>query len=298
MSEPFPFDPPRDPLGRNVETPHPLRLPVLGIATRFESNAARVIEIARDAFGGWRCIEGRTDVMDPHEVVVRVIMEEGDEGGGRTRIRYRMPDGRRVLLTTPGSAGISDPDRREATAFVTAALVADAAHFRYGVIEALTIALLSQLDRQPVHAAALVRSGAALLLAGPSGAGKSTLAYAATRAGCAALAEDVVYVQLRPRLRVWGLAARLHLPEDAGHQFPDLDASRATLLASGKRKIALDLRAAGAMPGLPFVERAGLCLLARAPDGEAPAITRVSADEVMTALGRNIEPGFDVFSDT
>jgi hypothetical protein len=146
-----------------------------------------------------------------------------------------------------------------------------------------------------VHAAAIVRGGAALLLAAPSGVGKSTLAYAAARAGLAVLAEDLVYVQTRPELRVWGLPGWLHLPEGAAAYFPELTGTRAVLLANGKRKIAVQTAALGALPQLPVARRAGICLLRR--DGGPTRLTRVAPDVVAAELGRVPEPGFDTYAE-
>jgi hypothetical protein len=201
-----------------------------------------------------------------------------------------------VLLTTSASAGYADPLRREARAWVTAAFVADAQHFRYGVLEALTIALLSRLDRQPVHAAAIVHEGAAILLAGPSGVGKSTLAYAAACAGFGVLAEDVVYVQRSPGLRVWGGSPFLHLSPGVVRFFPEAAASDTVQLANGKRKRVIDLRRTGSTAP-PCADRAAVCVLRRA-GASAPSLRALSAAEVSRALTEGIEPGFDLFPET
>jgi hypothetical protein len=177
---------------------------------------------------------------------------------------------------------------------VTDTLVADRQHFRYGVLEACTLFILTRLDRTPVHAAVVTRGEAALLLAGPSGAGKTTLAYgAATRLGCRVLTEDVVYVQLRP-LRIWGLPGFLHLPAGAGTHFPELAAEPPSLMANGKEKIAVALASIGALPVRPSASRAGICVLER---GAGPAsLEPVAPDWIAAALTAALEPGFDLFA--
>lgn len=290
------FDPVETGLRTPATLPHGATIPVLGIPVRFRSNAARVIEIAESAFGAWRILERTPAFVAQAGVDVRFIVGAGDEGAGaHAPLRYRMPDDDRVLLTTPGSVGITDPGRARVDAWVTDALVADTAHFRYGVLEALALALLTHSDRMPLHAAALERDGRAVLLAGPSGVGKSTVTLSASRAGWNVLAEDVVYIQTRPSLRVWGLPGHLHLPTDAAARFPELRASPAVRLANGKIKVAVDAARLGALPALPFSDDVVVCILSRT--GGGPALERLSAADAARRLENDAEGGFDVFAE-
>lgn len=285
-----------DALGRVARFAHTLRLPVLGIPVAFETNDARVAVLIEQAFARWRSFDASADSANA-DCRVRITVEPGRESAEHARLRYRVGDDGYVLLTTSASAGYADPVRREVRAWVTDALVEDAQHFRYGVLEGLTIALLSRLDRQPVHAAAVVRDGVALLLAGPSGAGKSTLAYAAACAGLDVLAEDVVYVQIAPRLRVWAASSYLHLPAESARFFPQLAAARTVQLANGKRKLVVDLRRDATERTLPFADRAGVCVLRRG-EGTRPSVRPLSPAEVGDALGDGLELGFDLFRGT
>jgi hypothetical protein len=281
---------------REAATSAAVVLPVLGIPVRFESNDATVIEVVEEAFGIWRAVEGRPDLMADRRVHVRCVVRDGVEGPGpHAPLAYEMPVHERVVLRTPGSLGVADALTGEACATVTRSLVSDRAHFRYGVLEALTLALLTRFDRQPLHAAALVRGSAALLLAGSAGVGKSTLAYAALRAGIEVLTDDAVYVQLDPELRVWGVPGHLHLPVDAMRWFPELSGATATLLASGKQKVAVRAASPGSIP-LPLVERPGLCVLRRGDLG--PGLVAVSGAVLAAELQARLEEGFDVFART
>jgi len=171
-------------------------------------------------------------------------------------------------------------------------LVEDHDHFRSGVLEALALFMLARRDRDPLHAAAVVRDGTALLLAGPSGVGKSTLVYAAARAGLGILSEDAVFLQLDP-FRVWGMPRFIHLTPASVRFFPELEGVRPRLLANGKTKLALDLRERA--PAAPCLSagRAGVCLLAR---GDAPGMAPLGVEEAVDALTAAPEPGFDVYA--
>lgn len=291
------FDRGADPLGRDVRLRHETRIPVMGIPVRFSTNAAAVLELVDETFGPWRSLSGEKVEDDEEDVRIRVVVEEGDEGeDSHAPLSYRMPDSDRVLLSTPGSFGVADLRRREAVIYATATLVEDDRHFRYGVLEAMTLAVLSRLDRQPFHAAALVRGDAALLLTGPSGAGKSTLTYAAVKDGLRVLSDDTVNLQLHPRLRIWGMPGHLHLPPDAALHFPELTDAETLLMANGKEKVAVDLREIDAAAPSPVVEGAGLCLLRR---GEGKTTFEpLAAEEAVEEVRGREEAGFDVFRDT
>ncbi|MGH7551764.1 MAG: hypothetical protein ACREMQ_01895, partial [Longimicrobiales bacterium] len=225
MSDEVEFVASGDTLGRDVHTEHAIDAPVLGIPVRYESNSPTVIAIAESVFGQWRTLDRTPELIASRSAQIRVMVVDGEEGHEEhAPFRYHVPDADRVIVTTRGSVGLADGRRREGVIYATPALVRDREHFRYNMLEAVTLAVLSRQDRTPFHAAALMRGDTALLLAAPSGLGKSTLAYAGARAGLKVLAEDLVFLQRRP-LRVWGWPGALHLPADAAAHFPELVAS-------------------------------------------------------------------------
>jgi hypothetical protein len=259
---------------------HAITLPVLGLPTTFESNDAEVIAAAEESFGLWRAL-GRERVGPDPALYVRVSVVAGDEGdlapGTHAPVRYTCPDQWRVVVQTKGSVAVSDPLRREAVARVTAALVADRAHFRAEVLEAVTLALLSHFDRHPVHAAAVALDGQAVLFAAPSGTGKSTLAHACHGAGLALMAEDQVRVQLGPRARIWGWPLRVRV-RDAGS------------VPGTKRTI--DVRE-GVSAARLVSDDFSVCLLAR--EGGPASLTRLDAATLARDLDAQLAPGFDRF---
>ena len=301
-----------DPLLRDVPLEHRVALPVLGIPVAYRTNSPDVLAVIEESYGGWRVLEDRPPLLETDPVQVTVIVyddgedvslgdptaTEGRDGDVPRHLRVQCwaPDVERVYVTAPGCMGVTDLRRREAIAYVTPALVSDREHFRYTFISALTMGLLSPLDRLPLHAAGLVRGETTLLLAGPSGTGKSTLCYAGALNGLSVLSDDFVNLQCHPHLRVWGMPDHLHLPMDAREHFPALAQSRATLLSNGKKKIAINLREMGVEAPLPVVERAGICLLTRSK--AEPALTHLSAGELETGLLASPEYGFDRFSET
>lgn len=190
--------------------------------------------------------------------------------------------------------------------------------------EVLLYGFLSQLSRHGLlaaHGSAVVRDGRAILLRGPSGSGKTTLAYAAARSRFQALAEDVVWMDLRAGL--WrGIPWFFHLLPDAPRLFPELAGLPAVWESAGKIKLEVDLESirpgstvAEARPGpVVLLERAAANSLEPIGPAEAldlwrrcPAGTEESfpgygrhVDEILTAgawrlrLGTDLEGAIDL----
>ena len=291
MTDAMTFDPSPDVLYHGVALRHVMELPVLGVPVRFESNSAAALAVVEEAFGIWRGLRTSPGLIAPLGVRVRLIVHEGDEradGGAASHapVTCRMPDADRVILHTPGSVGIADSRRQEATAYITLALLADRAHVQHSMIEGLTLVLVTACDRYPVHAAAIARGGVALLLAGPPGTGKSTLAYQAHRRGLRVLSDDAVYVQLDPEFQVWGLPGRVRLLTTAARHFPELAGRSPTFLANGDEKLVV--QCPGDWPAAPapapVATRARVCLLERTGGSTTVSKAPASPAEVQAFL--------------
>ncbi|HEX7978879.1 MAG TPA: hypothetical protein VF461_09775 [Gemmatimonadaceae bacterium] len=268
-----------------------IELPVLGIATRFETNDAEVARCVEEAFGMWRTLAVETAPVDASReapLLVRVDVVEGDEGpllpDGHAIVRYECPDAARVVVRTAASMAMSDPQQRRAVARVTSGLVADHMHFRTEILEAVTLALLSHFDRHPVHAAAVALNGRAVLLAAPSGTGKSTLAYHCHLDGLDLLGDDHVRVQLEPRVRVWGWPARVRLLAGA--------ATSVSTPSSNAVKEVIHLQT-GVTPARLLAEEMSVCCMSR--DGGPAMLEPLDAAALARALDEQIAPGFDRF---
>jgi hypothetical protein len=277
---------------QEVEWSHAVRLPVLGVMITFVTNSAAVIEVIHDLYGSWARLDSA--MVSASNALVKIVVRDdiAIQSPQSSALRYHVPDPARMRVESFGARGSADTTRLESTAVVSTSMVART-DFGEGVLEPLTLFLLGALDREPLHAAGIVQDGAALLLAGPSGAGKSTLAYAACRGNrYSLLADEPVYVQMHPVLRVWGRRPRVHLQADSCTHFPELCDIPARQLATGKTKIVLDLQES---PRL--ADRAGICLVSRAP-GQQTVLEPLTPEQVTAELGRSLEPGYDLFAHT
>ena len=271
-----------------------VELPVLGLPVRFETNSPQVLSAVEESFGCWRRLDARAiGAPSTGDVLrVRIVVYEDDRASrelvSRVPVRHICPDETRLLVHSSQVAGISDPARGEAVGYVTAALVADRAHFRAAALEALTYSLLAHFDRHPLHAAGVARGDRAVLLAASSGTGKSTVSYVAHRAGLALLSDDRLWVQRQPALRVWSVPGRLRLLPHAVKEYPELGAMPVEEL-DGKRKIAVDVGARGGAPRT-FGEVA-VCVMERG--SAAASLERVGPAELAASFVDQAAPGFD-----
>lgn len=285
------FTPAMDDLLRDAPVTNTVELPVLGIATCFETNSPQVLEAVEESFGCWRRLTPGAVPDSSSGVRVRVVVYRAASSdraaAGRVAVRHICPDATRLIVQSSHAVGISDPERREALAFVADELVEDRVHFRAVVLDALTWSLLSHFDRHPVHAAALGSGNRVLLLAAPSGTGKSTISYVAQRAGLELLGDDHVWVQLEPALRIWSAPRPLRLLPQAVADFPEL-AVQPVIEVDGKRKISLSHDGGVGPHGYDGVVT---CVMAR--HDAPPRLERIAPGEVAAALTAQLAPGFD-----
>jgi hypothetical protein len=289
------YQPATEPLGHSAPMAYHARFAVLGIPVEFSTNSPAVIEVAAQAFAHWHGLAPELVAQLPPRAV-RIVVQPGERPYvSGAPFTHRAHSG--CWLATCGeSMLVAQLDRGEALAFVVPELVADAAHFRYNVVESLALALASRHDRVPVHAGAVVYGGRAVLLMGQSTAGKSTLCYACVRDGFQLLAEDVIYVSLAGGLRMWGHSRHIHLLPDAPRHFGELAGVAPRVQANGKLKLAIDVAALGADRLRLAAEEASVCVLQRG-DGPGSLLEPIAADEVLAMLRQGREPGFDLFQD-
>jgi hypothetical protein len=272
-----------------------LQLPVLGVPTEFQANAPEVLEIVERTYGWWRGTPNDPLASRPGGPVVRfIVYRRAPRSEPMEPFQHRLPDPTRLLVVAPDSFGLAHAQRGVAVAYVTPERLASGTDFVDACLEALTLFLLNARDREPLHAAGIVRDGVAILLAGPSGTGKSTLCYAAARRGYGILGDDAAYVQMEPQLRIWGRAATIRVPPEARHHFAELGTAPVSRMANGKSKILVEVPEA---QRVRWVERAAICWLER-DSSEAPRLERVPAEWIARTMAAGLEPGFDLFAAT
>jgi hypothetical protein len=119
-------------------------------------------------------------------------------------------------------------------------VLANPAYFRWHFLELAFFVMLARRGLMGVHGAAIAKNGRAILLRAPSGGGKTTLAYAAARQRFQALAEDVVWIDLKHE-RWWGTPWHFHLLPDAKKLFPELAGHEPVLQINREHKLEVDL---------------------------------------------------------
>ncbi len=263
--------------------------PLLGKRLSVRTNSAAILQATERHFGHW-CDLPVEACSDEHLRldVIEMPSDRQHSATYRPQFVHRM-NGRTLLAAADDTLMTAQLDHGYAIAFVSKALVANASWFDKHILDTLGLAVATQHEREPIHAGAVVRDGHAILLAGKSKAGKSTLCYACAQSGFDLLAEDVIYIQRQPDLRVWGNASHIHLLPDAPHFFAELAGLPATLQPSGKVKLATPI------PNRQhFAERASLCLIER-HEGAGSTIEPLATDEAQRCLFDGVDEGFDLY---
>lgn len=263
---------------------------VLGVPVQIETNADMVVDVVRTAYGPAPREVPTGGVRTRISVVLDPHMPPQSVAGARPRLFGRD----RLLLHAEGAVAYADAARAEAVAFVSESSVASPS-FAHTVLDPLTLFLVAEFDRQPVHAAGIAHGGAALLLAGASGVGKSSLAYAAMRDGLQVLADDAVYVQRAPRLQLWAATRTVYLSVSADVHFPELAGLERVARPNGRAKIAVSIPAMSRISA-PWTGAVGLCMLSRG--GEKPGLRRMEVEDAVALMRLGLEPGFDRFADS
>jgi hypothetical protein len=286
------FLPALDPLGHTARLTYQAQFPLLGLPLAVRSNSSAVIAAARNSFGYWCDLpEQLIEPARPLDVAL-VVHAANPSSGYAAPFIYRLHSDC-FLAASEGNLLTAQRDRGWALGFVTPELVAEPALFRYGVLDCLALSLASWRDRTPIHAAAVVRNGRAVLLLGPSQSGKSTLSYACQREGFHFLAEDALYVSTKGGLRLWSNSRQISLEPEARALFPELAATMAKTMPNGKFKVTVDLAGSGALAPNPHIGATVLCWLQHRPD-QASALEPLALEILVETIREQAESGFDL----
>ncbi|MGH7467537.1 MAG: HPr kinase/phosphorylase [Longimicrobiales bacterium] len=265
------------------------RLYVLGVPVDFETNDQTVIRALADSLSAVGPAQP-SEVPPPHVPAIRLWLADHDTGSA-SAVSFHTSAPHVLDIEGPGFHGRADAQAGRASCTLTGAALDDRDRFQDTILATLMLFLVTRLDRQPFHAAALQAHGRGVLLTGPSGAGKSTLAYAALRRGWNIRSDDTVYLQSKPNLRIWTRPTRLHLSPDAALWFDELAHQSPVPRDAGKWKLVV--RVMQSDPSPPPLEQALTCFLERSTG--APTTRRLSVDDAIARSLRNMESGFSAF---
>ncbi|MEX2283322.1 MAG: hypothetical protein WEE89_12635 [Gemmatimonadota bacterium] len=256
-----------------------LELPLLGVALEFISADPRITNALNQVYGHWREWESLRAIRSRPDPLPRIRLALAGTPTCNAPLsppRVQLT-GDRIRMRGTHVRGAADLLRRTGHAVVSPALLDDPERFRADAIDTLALAILTRLDRTPIHASAIANETTMLVFAGPSGMGKSTLAHLGQEAGYEVIADEAVYVQTEPVTRIWGFA-RSPRPRPFG-------------------SVSREKRAPANLVNrvvVPFRERAALCVLHRdgPPEG---ALEPIALEQAATELRSQLDPGFDQF---
>lgn len=258
--------------------PPPFKLSIMGRAVAVGASGAGLLATVAEAYAEWPGT-GPTDGAP-----IQLTLEAGDEGATEEPIRIEV-EGARLRLTGAGLEGWADAGSLEAFCRVPPSLVGRPRALAAEVTDTLLLFLLARSGRVPLHAAGIMCGPTVAVLAGPSGSGKSTLSLAAMARGLRILSDDTVYIQLQPRMRIWGFPRPVHVfPADAS------GFTQETRLRGGKLKAAVPLPP---WSEPPVADRAAVVLLQRS---DQVRLEPIEPSVAAAALSR-LEPGFDLLAE-
>lgn len=206
-----------------------------GFRLRLLTNSRHITEAAEVSFGRF----GQAPPGDGPDFTF-TFFERGRSNGitGQPKFYHAGPIARQDM---GDQAGLTiNRQTGAAEGFFSPAVVADRPFFRWHFLDLSFYWMLASRGIMGLHGAALVKDGRAVLLRAQSGGGKTTLAYAGARQRFQALAEDVVWIDLRRGL--WrGAPWIFHLLPDAQALFPELAGYEPLLQTNGEMKLEVDL---------------------------------------------------------
>ncbi len=275
-----------DPLDRRTSLPHSMTLPVFGHPVTYRTNSRRMLSFLEAWYGYWRRLP--PELITDSSFIINIRIREGGDEKDTPNFHYDLRSVNHLVIIGQGCVGNVDVDRRCADAEITTALLEHSDHLRTGLLDTLTLMLVTSIDRCPVHASAVAMGQRLVLLVGASGSGKSTLAYALHRAGFEMLSDDAIYVQLHPEPRIWFHRRSIGLLAGAAAEFSELRTITPRMLSTGKKKVVVPLK--GTSSPDPCDLAPLVCILGH---GEVASVTPLDADEILSLLGRDEEAGFD-----
>ena len=235
---------------------------VFGFTLAIHTNSQSIVEAALTSFGRFGQVE--TPITEPDFVFY--LQAHQQDSGQITPPRFHA-EGDLACQTMGQDAVITaNLQTGRAEGQFSPTVLAQQPFFRFHFLEFAFFVMLSRRGMMGVHGAAVVQQGHAVLLRAQSGGGKTTLAYAAARSTFQALAEDVVWLDLKRGLW-WGRPWSFHLLPDAKTLFPELAPYQPVVQTNGEMKLEVDLETIRAGSTITCAEPGPVVLVERLPGG-------------------------------
>lgn len=195
-----------------------------------------------------------------------------------------------VIAVYGGGAILFDLLGRRAIGLFSEAMASDQHYWRRVIFPVAVGVISASLGVVPLHCAALVRHGRALLISGLSGAGKSTLAMALAQRGFSLLSDDWTYFALRQgRPCAYGLPVPIKLMPDAQRFFPELQTLTPTMSLNGELAFELDPAAPFSPPRVYSCTPERIVFLSRRHDAARPHWVRLAPAQVESQFSPALE---------
>lgn len=209
-----------------------IRFP-LGFPIRILSNSTAVI---RAADRSWKYFHR---MFDHESLELRVAVKTGRRTGRVPQAPiHSQNDHLMIHFADAENYFVADLARGQAMCWVTEDTLDSTLYFRYHMLEAAALCMITTLRAVAVHGACVIARNKGILLCGDSGAGKSTLAYAGARAGWTYVTDDASYALLdRREPLVVGNCHQVRFRPSAAELFPEIRGYAITPRAAGKPSI-------------------------------------------------------------
>ncbi len=210
----------------------------MGHAVEIATNSEAVVSSAARLWDDYPALS------DSPPVELRIEAENGTRSNGAVVTCQA----EHFLSITRDSRNFAIADLRSGIGLVrvTRDAAEDQPWLAYHFLEPVAYVLLAARHFAMIHAAAVVRNGAAVLLCGPSGAGKTCLAYACARRGWSFLTGDAAHLRRRcAGSSVIGRPFSIRFRESAKLLFPELKMFEARARPNGKCDFEIDPRRLG-----------------------------------------------------
>ena len=266
-----------DPLQHRVELPLDALLHPLGYPLHLTTNAAEVIDAARES---WALFE---PAFAERPIELRVAVSTDERTALPPPPVFRAQGHLLSIISDSANFAVCDCEAGFAYCWLSPGAARARTWVRHYFLDAIAYIILSHQHLTAIHAACVMKNGCGVLLCGGTGAGKTSLSYACARAGWTYLSDDASFLLRRsPEATVLGKPHQLRFLENAEELFPEL-ASRPVLAdANGARRI--ELRPSE-IPGIQTAARctAGALVFLRRGDG-GPDLLPISRAEARRRL--------------